>query len=54
MPLTAGAATELDVTFDRADDCGVPLDINHLALVVEGPVQVASRQEWSVRYAFVR
>jgi len=52
--LTAGASQDIDVSFDRADQCSVPIEINNMAFVIEGTVQVSSRQEWSVRYAFVR
>jgi hypothetical protein len=30
--------------------CGLPLRVTHMAAVVEGVVQVASRQEWSITY----
>jgi hypothetical protein len=52
--LAAGETREVSVTFDHADDrCPIPLDIINMALVVEGPGQVASRQTWSVTYTFV-
>jgi hypothetical protein len=45
---------EVALVFDRAGECGVPLTIEHLAVVVEGPAEIASRQEWSVLYTFAR
>lgn len=45
-------ARPLSLVFDRSDGCGVPLTIATLAVVVEGPVQVASRQTWSLAYTF--
>jgi hypothetical protein len=50
--LEAGVPRDVTLTFDQADACEVPLDIANLAVVVEGVVQVASRQEWAVSYAF--
>jgi hypothetical protein len=35
-----------------ADRCGIPNTMATLAVVVEGPVQVASGQTWSLYYAF--
>jgi len=43
---------QLALVFDRSDTCGVPLTIATMALVVEGPVQVASRRTWRVTYTF--
>ncbi len=43
---------ELAVVFDQAAACSVPLTIANMALVVEGPGQVASRQTWSVSDTF--
>ena len=51
--LTAGQVQTVEVVFDTADTggfCGTPLDITHLAFGVEGVTQVASRQEWALRY----
>ncbi len=54
MELTAGQKRPLEVVFDRADTCGVPLTMATMDVVVEGTVQVASRQEWLVTYSFAR
>jgi hypothetical protein len=51
--LQPGQVRELVVVFDRSEDCGVPLEIATLAVVVEGPVQVSSRRAWAVSYRFV-
>jgi hypothetical protein len=50
--LQPGQVRELVVVFDRSEDCGVPLEIATLAVVVEGPVQVSSRRAWAVSYRF--
>lgn len=42
------------MVFDRTGTCTAPLTLAHLAVVVEGPAEVASRQEWSLVYTFVR
>jgi hypothetical protein len=44
--------TMIEIPLDRADRCGTPTTIGTMAAVVEGPVQVASRQTWSLRYVF--
>jgi hypothetical protein len=44
----------LDVVFDRADDCAVPTDLATMALVLEGPDGISSRQEWEIRYTLAR
>jgi hypothetical protein len=49
----AGVTSVIDVSLTRADRCGVPTTIATMAAVVEGPVQVASRQTWSIHYTFV-
>jgi len=48
----AGVSQNVDVTLDTADQCGTPTSIANMAAVVEGPVQVASRQTWSLHYVF--
>jgi hypothetical protein len=45
---------QIVLVFERTGDCTVPLTVERLAVVVEGPVEVASRQEWSLSYTFVR
>jgi hypothetical protein len=50
--LRAGEVERIDVSLDDADDCRTPADIRTMAAVVEGPVEVASRQEWGLRYTF--
>lgn len=52
--LARGEQREVAVVFDEADNCGVPTDIANMALVVEGPIQVSSRQTWSLTYTFVQ
>jgi hypothetical protein len=44
--------TVMEIPLDRADRCGSPNTMATLAVVVEGPVQVASRQTWSLYYVF--
>jgi hypothetical protein len=51
--LRAGEPQTVGVVFDQVDPsdrCRTPLDITDLAFVVEGTVEVASRQEWALRY----
>jgi hypothetical protein len=48
----AGSAQTIDISIDRADRCGTPATIATMAAVVEGPIQVASRQTWSLHYVF--
>jgi hypothetical protein len=48
---------DVDVVFDPADTdevCPTPLDITHLAVVVEGTGSVYGRQEWATSYHLVR
>ena len=52
--LVAGEARDVAVTFDQSGDCGVPLTIATMAMVVEGSAEVASRREWAVAYTFER
>ena len=48
----AGAPLTIEMPVDQADRCGTPTTIATMALVVEGPIQVSSRQTWSLRYTF--
>ena len=48
----AGVPRTIEVSFDGADRCGTPTTIATMAAVVEGPIQVASRQTWSLHYVF--
>lgn len=51
--LRAGEAQTVEAVFDTAnhgDRCATPVEITNLAFVVEGVVEVASRQEWALRY----
>jgi hypothetical protein len=54
LPLQpAPASTLLTIVFDQSDPsafCGTPVDVQALAFVIEGPVEVASRQEWRLAY----
>jgi len=51
--LDAGQARQVEMVFDQADDaCGTPSTIADMDAAVEGAVEIASRQEWAVRYAF--
>jgi hypothetical protein len=52
LQLTAGQSRPVELVFDQADNCGVPLTIATMAVVVEGTVEVASRQEWALAYTF--
>jgi len=51
--LPAGQPRDVAIVFDPADTdeaCPVPLDITHVAAVVEGPVETFGRQEWAARF----
>jgi hypothetical protein len=51
--LAANSTTTLDLQFDQFDaGCALPFEVLNLAVVLEGPVQTASRQEFGVRYRF--
>lgn len=52
LTLAANMPTPIEVIFDQADDCIVPDTMATMDAIVEGPVQTASRQAWSVRYLF--
>jgi hypothetical protein len=50
--LDAGVPREILVVFDQRDPgaCATPSEIATMKLVVEGPVETASLQEWAIRY----
>ncbi len=48
--LPPDSATEVEIVLDQADDCRTPADIRTMAAVVEGTVEVASRQQWGIVY----
>jgi hypothetical protein len=51
VQLQPGVPAELVIVYDQPDPaCGVPATISDMKLVVEGPVQTASLQEWAIRY----
>lgn len=50
--LRAGEETTFQVVLDPSEPCLTPLAITDLAASVEGPVEVASRQEWTIGYSF--
>lgn len=50
--LARGETRELSIVFDQSDNCPIPLTIATMAVVVEGPAQVASRRTWTVSYTF--
>ena len=56
LDLTPGGQ-DVDVVFEPADTdeaCPTPLDITHVAVVVEGPGSASGRQEWAASYHLVR
>lgn len=57
LALRAGEETSLQVVldplvFDASEACSTPLAITDLAATVEGTVDVASHQEWTIGYTF--
>jgi hypothetical protein len=51
--VTAGATVHVEIPLDNADACATPLMATSMDVVVDGPVQIASRQEFTVNYLFV-
>jgi hypothetical protein len=52
LVLQAGTTESVEVLLDQADECRTPVDIRTMAAVVEGTVEVASRQQWGITYTF--
>jgi len=52
LSLRAGEAQSLQVVLDPSDACVTPFTITDMAAVVEGTVELASRQEWAIGYNF--
>jgi hypothetical protein len=53
LTLTAGEPQTVEVILDTADTsgrCVTPVEITHLALTVEGVIEVGSHQEWALSY----
>jgi hypothetical protein len=51
--LRAGRTEDVEVLLDEADDCRTPADIRTMDAAVEGTVEIASRQEWGIRYTLL-
>jgi hypothetical protein len=51
--LQAGVPRRLEMILDNAGRCATPVTMAFMDVVVEGTVEVASRQEWGLRYEFV-
>jgi hypothetical protein len=57
LTLPVGTPRDVEVAFDPMDTdeaCPTPLEVTHLAVVVEGTSAVFARQEWALRYSLVR
>ncbi len=57
LALPRGTGQDVEVAFDPMDTdegCPSPLEITHLAVVVEGTTAVFARQEWALRYSLLR
>jgi len=50
--MQARTSSLIEIPLERADRCGTPATVATMAVVVEGPVQIASRQTWSLHYVF--
>jgi hypothetical protein len=50
--LRAGATARVEVSLDNADRCMTPVTLVSMDGIVEGTVEVASRQEWTLHYVF--
>lgn len=53
FPIPAGQDVPVEIVFDQPDDCGTPLTIRAMALNIEGTVEIATRQEWTISYLFL-
>jgi hypothetical protein len=56
FPFGANETRDVEIVFDTPDldACTPPAAITHMAIVVGGTIEVASRQEWAVEYRFDR
>jgi hypothetical protein len=51
--LAANAIVTVDLVFDQFNaSCALPFDVTNMAVTIEGTVEVASRQEFAIRYRF--
>jgi hypothetical protein len=53
--LRAGEPRVVEVVLDRADSvdrCATPLTIATMDAIIDGPIQISSRQAWSLTYLF--
>lgn len=51
--LAANATVTVDMVFDQFNaSCALPFDVTNMAMNIEGTVEVASRQEFEIRYRF--
>lgn len=50
--LRAGDDEGVDLVLDESGRCATPTTIATMAAVIEGSVEIASRQEWGVTYTF--
>ena len=54
--LAAGTPVHVEIPLDNADNaavCATPLMATSMDVIVDGPIQIASRQEFTIRYLFV-
>ncbi len=52
LALRAGEARVVEVVFTEYDACATPFEVATMAAMVEGTVEVGSRQEWALHYSF--
>lgn len=52
LDLKAGVPARVEVSLEHADKCSTPVTLVSMDGIVEGPVEVASRQEWTLHYVF--
>jgi hypothetical protein len=52
ISLRAGQPQSVQVVLDPSETCAVPFEITDMAAILEGPVELASRQEWAIGYTF--
>jgi len=49
--LSPGRTQRIEVVLDRADQCRTPIEIRNADATLDGPNQIAARQEWGILYS---
>ena len=51
--LTAGVPVRVEIPLENADACTTPLTATSMDVIVDGPIETASRQEFTIHYDFL-